>query len=283
MWSGNGTRGFSVHAEQGPPWTKPTAQRERGLGELSPVQVPAPWLCYCHTTQQKLQSLRDKLQPLLSRQRSCVKKQTNKKTLTNQSKPPSSTRIRRQKLRLASSLSRARPVLPPVLEITVFNSQTHPVCHLSFQRCFQVFLRRSRSQQCFPVGISAFVNRTAFPGMKARETNSSCCKIWKSRATSIASSNPSKGLQHKTPTTAWGLLHCFGNPLTCKGAALRPGDPAQVGESQQLPQARHLPHLLRLEPQSSAWRFSRRTHLRAVESCRMRSRLDGSWRSVPSP
>lgn len=153
-------------------------------------------------TQVLLKSLRDKAQPLLSRQRSCDKKKENKptkKTLKNQSKPPSSTRIRRQKLRLASSLSRAQPVLPPVLEITVFNSQTHPVClcHLSFQRCFQAFLRRSRNQQCFPMGNSAFVNRTAFPGMKAREKSSSCCKIWKSRAMSIAGSNLSRGLHHQ--------------------------------------------------------------------------------------
>lgn len=127
------------------------------------------------------------------------KKTTKQKNLKNQSKPPSSTRIRRQKLRLASSLSSAQPVLPPVLEITVFNSQTHPacLCHLSFQWCFQAFLRRPGNQQCFPKGISAFVNRTAFPGMKARETNSSCCKIWKSRATSVAGSNLSTGLHHQ--------------------------------------------------------------------------------------
>lgn len=246
--------------------------------------MPAPWLCYCHTTQQKLKSLRDKLQALLSRQRSCVKKQTNKKKpLANQSKPPSSTRIRRQKLRLANSLSRARPVLPPVLEITVFNSQTHPVCHLSFQRCFQVFLRRSRSQQCFPVGISAFVNRTAFPGMKARETNSSCCKIWKSRATSVAGSNLSKGLHHQNTNHGIGIAALLwkSSYLERSCSEARRSSPGGI-EPAATPGQAPAPPPETGEPRSSAWRYSRRTHLRAA-GCRMRSRLDGGWRSVPSP
>lgn len=46
------------------------------------------------------------------------------------------------------------------------------------------------------MGISAFVSRTVFPGTKAKETNSSYCKIWKNRAISIASSNLSEGLEH---------------------------------------------------------------------------------------
>lgn len=46
------------------------------------------------------------------------------------------------------------------------------------------------------MGISAFVSRTTIPGTKARETNSSYCKIWENGAVSIASSNLSEGLDH---------------------------------------------------------------------------------------
>ena len=105
------------------------------------------------------------------RQEEPLKKEN--KTSKNQRKLPSSTRIRNQKLRLANSLSRDQQarLSPPVLEITVdLTNICLFACLLSFQRCFQAFLRRSRNQECFPLGISAFVSRTAFPGMKARET-----------------------------------------------------------------------------------------------------------------
>lgn len=46
------------------------------------------------------------------------------------------------------------------------------------------------------MGISAFISRTGLPGMKARETASSYCKIWKNRVINIASSSLSKGLDH---------------------------------------------------------------------------------------
>lgn len=44
--------------------------------------------------------------------------------------------------------------------------------------------------------MSAFVSRSAFPGTKARETDSSYCKTWKKRVESVASSRLSEGLDH---------------------------------------------------------------------------------------